>query len=65
MRWLSHVRSNVSYTPAGTVLRKPDYCYVSGETFSIKLGFYSETFQEHIRILTISHLDITKMTSNL
>lgn len=51
--------------PAGPVLRQSDHCYVSGETFSTKLGFYSETFQEHIRILTISHLDIVEMTSNL
>lgn len=51
--------------PAGTVLRQPDHCYVSGETFSTKLGFYTEPFQEHIRILTISHLDIVEMTSSL
>lgn len=67
--WGGYSVSEVMYLihccPAGTVLRQPDHCYVSGETFSTKLAFYSETFQEHIRILTISHLDIIEMTSNL
>lgn len=62
---MSEVMYLIHCCPAGTVLRQPDHCYVSGKTFSTKLGFYSETFPEHIRILTINHLNIIEMTSNL
>lgn len=48
--WGGYSMSEVMYLipccPAGPVLRQPGHCYVSGETFSTKLGFYSETFQE-------------------